>query len=247
MYNRVSLKYITTSWAWTPITALILSSVIMVAPTTAYSNDIFMEQIGDNLDLTIVQKGGKNSIGKYDSGSDIEGDDMTIQFHQEHSHDGSGNNKIEYWHLDGKNGSVEVRQGSDNLNNNGVRSDSTEYSGHYARVDFHGDDNTIRVGQRNPDDSPHSATVDIWWADGVEVEVTQGSSGSKSASVLVRNDDSNISVLQHNNGSHSASISTYGSQPSTISLEQKGSNANSYSLTQDCQTTGGCSVSVTQQ
>lgn len=218
---------------------------MMVVPTTAYSNEITITQIGDGLDLDITQKGGNNSVKEYFYDSKIDGDDNTVLFHQEHTN-GTSTNVIEYGAVIGKENTLEVRQGSDNLGGNGVRSDSTEYSGHYARVDFHGDDNTIRIGQRNPDNSPHSAWAVIM-ADGADVEITQGSSSTKDAEVWVENDDSNISVLQHSSGAHTAYIDTYGTQPSNIELEQKGTSANSYSITQYCTTTGGCSVSVTQQ
>ena len=37
-----------------------------------------------------------------------------------------------------------------------------------------------------------------------------------------------------------------GSSPTTLSLTQQGTIAQTYSLTQNCITMGGCSVSVTQ-
>ena len=46
---------------------------------------------------------------------------------------------------------------------------------------------------------------------------------------------------------HTANITLNGSFPTTLSLEQKGGTAQSYSLSQNCQTSGGCSVSVVQQ
>jgi len=223
-----------------------ISSIVLLTSTGAWANDIFITQSGDDLDLTIVQKGGDNTIKQYDYSSNIEGKNIIIVLDQEHSNTGTnGNNVIEYWHLDGDDGSVEVRQGSDNYNGAGVRSDSTEYSGHHARVDYHGNGHSIRIGQRNPDDSPHSATVGIYGGNDSSVQITQGSSGSKSADVVVYNSDSNIDILQHYTGDQSASVTTYGSQPSNLSLEQQGS-ASSYSLTQDCQTTGGCYATVTQ-
>ena len=57
---------------------------------------------------------------------------------------------------------------------------------------------------------------------------------------------SNVSVLQHGTGEHTAYISVSGSYESNISLEQNSSTAQSYSLTQGCFTVGGCNVSVTQ-
>lgn len=222
----------------------IIFSILFVS--AAFANDLYINQSGDNFDLDVTQKGGNNVVKKYDSGSHIEGDDMQLTIVQEHNY-GSSNNVIEYWHLDGKNNSLELRQGSDNLGGNGVRSDSIEYSGHYQRVDIHGDDNSIRIGQRNPDNSGHTARAMILWADGASIEITQGSSSSKTANVTVYNDNSDISVLQHNNGGHTANITTSGSYASSLDLEQKGTSANSYSLNQSCQTVGGCSASVTQQ
>jgi hypothetical protein len=213
--------------------------------SSAWANDIFISQSGDRLTMDITQQGENNVVKQYDYTSGFDGDDQNVKIVQEHSH-GSDNNVIEYWHIDGNNNSLELRQGSDNLGGNGVRSDSTEYSGHTMMVDIHGNNNSIRIGQRNPDNSPHNAEAMIF-ADDASVEITQGSSGSKDASVTVSNDDSNISVLQHSNGAHTANIYTYGSYASNIQLEQKGTSANSYSLTQGCYTTGGCSATVTQQ
>lgn len=226
-------------WAQIVIIALILSS------NSSWANEITITQIGDGLDLDITQKGGNNAVKEYFYDSVIDGDDNTVLFHQEHSN-GTSTNVIEYGVIIGKENTVEVRQGSDNLGGNGVRSDSTEYSGHYAHIGIIGDENSINIGQRNPDNSPHSAWV-VVMADGADVEITQGSSSTKDAEVWVENDNSNISVLQHNSGAHTAYIDTYGTQPSNIELEQNGTSANSYSLTQYCTTTGGCSVSVTQQ
>jgi len=214
--------------------------------TPVLANEIYITQSGKNFDLDVTQDGGNNTVKKAWSTSSLTGDDTTVKIVQEHTH-GSSNNVIEFGAIDGDYNSVELRQGSDNLGGNGVRSDSTEYSGHYTHVGIIGDNNNVRIGQRNPNNSPHSAYVVILGADDASVEVTQGSSGSKDAEVWVRNDESNISVLQHNNGSHEAYISTTGSYASNLTLEQKGTNSNSYSLNQSCQTVGGCSASVTQQ
>ena len=220
-------------------------AITLLTSFSVSANEITITQIGDGLDLDITQKGGNNVVKEGFYNSVIDGDDNTVLFHQEHSN-GTGTNVIEYGTIVGKENTVEVRQGSDNLGGNGVRSDSTEYSGHYAHIGIIGDGNSIRIGQRNPDNSLHSAWA-VVMADGADVEITQGSSNSKDAEVWVQNDNSNISVLQHSSGAHTAYINTYGSQPSNIELEQKGTSANSYSITQYCTTTGGCSVSVTQQ
>ena len=222
-----------------------LAVVILSISTSSNANEITITQIGDNLDMDITQSGGNNIVKKLDYTSEFYGDDMTVLFHQEHS-DGTSNNVIEYWHIDGNNNSVEVRQGSDNLGGNGVRSDSTEYSGHYARVDIHGNDNSIRIGQRNPDNSPHTAVANIWFVDDSSIEITQGSSGSNTAYATIQNEGSSISILQDGDGQHSAYIDTYGTGPSDIDLTQGGSTSQFYSLSQYCTNANGCAVTVTQ-
>jgi hypothetical protein len=209
------------------------------------ANEITITQIGDDFDLTIVQKGGNNVVKEAFWNTQFYGDDQTVVMDQQHS-DGTSNNVIEIGAVDGDNNNVEIRQGSDNLGGNGVRSDATEYSGHFVHAGVIGDNNNLRIGQRNPDNSPHSAFVVILDADGVAVEVTQGDSGSKDAEVWVYSDDSNVSVLQHGSGAHTAYIDVSGLYESNVSLEQNSSTAQSYSLTQSCYTAGGCSVSVTQ-
>ena len=225
-------------------TALASAIITLTLSSVSSANEITITQIGDNLDLDITQKGGNNAVKEYFYDSVIDGDDNTVLFHQEHSN-GTSTNVIEYGVIIGKENTVEVRQGSDNLGGNGVRSDSTEYSGHYAHIGIIGDENSINIGQRNPDNSPHSAWV-VVMADGADVEITQGSSNTKDAEVWIQNDNSNISVLQDGSGSHTAFIDTYGSDPSTIDLTQGGSTSQSYSLTQYCVTANGCSVTVTQ-
>ena len=221
-----------------------MAITLSILSNASSANEITITQIGDNLDLDITQSGGKNIVKGSFWDSVMDGDDNTVLFHQEHS-DGTYANIIEYGYIVGDDNNVEVRQGSDNLGGNGVRSDSTEYSGHYAHVGIIGDNNNINIGQRNPDNSPHSAWA-VVMADGADVEITQGSSNTKDAEVWVENDNSNISVLQDGSGFHTAFIDTYGSDPSTIDLTQGGSTSQSYSLTQYCVTANGCSVTVTQ-
>lgn len=221
-----------------------LAVVILSISTSSNANEITITQIGDNLDMDITQSGGNNIVKGPFWDSVMDGNDNTVLFHQEHS-DGTYANIIEYGYIVGDDNNVEVRQGSDNLGGNGVRSDSTEYSGHYAHVGVIGDDNTVRIGQRNPDDSPHSAWAVIM-ADGADVEITQGSSNTKDAEVWVQNDNSNISVLQDGSGLHTAFIDTYGTGPSTIDLTQGGSTSQFYSLSQYCTNANGCAVTVTQ-
>ena len=53
-------------------------------------------------------------------------------------------------------------------------------------------------------------------------------------------------IIQKKNGAHSATITLQGTQPTDLFLTQTGDTTQTYNLTQNCVTSGGCSVSVTQ-
>ena len=75
--------------------------------------------------------------------------------------------------------------------------------------------------------------------------VEQRGDGAKTLNLTISNDDNTVSVIQRATG-HTATINLSGSDPTTLSLLQQGTTAQSYSLSQNCITIGGCSVSVTQ-
>ena len=68
-------KYITNS-----LTALVLLSIFTVTP--ALANDIYIEQVGDTLDLDITQDGANNVIGTSSTDVNLDGDDMTFAITQ---------------------------------------------------------------------------------------------------------------------------------------------------------------------
>jgi hypothetical protein len=61
-----------------------------------------------------------------------------------------------------------------------------------------------------------------------------------------RTDENSVSVEQTGNAAHTGTITLTGSSPTTLNLTQQSNTAQSYSLTQNCVTVGGCSISVTQ-
>jgi len=67
-------KYISNS-----LTALVLL-IFSVAP--ALANDIYIEQVGDTLDLDIVQDGANNVIGTSTTDVNLDGDSMTFAITQ---------------------------------------------------------------------------------------------------------------------------------------------------------------------
>jgi hypothetical protein len=75
----------------------------------------------------------------------------------------------------------------------------------------------------------------------------QEANQDKSLDLTINNDDNNVFIHQKKSYSHTATISIDGNYGTDLSLTQSStSSAQSYSLTQNCQTFGGCSVSLKQ-
>jgi hypothetical protein len=55
---------------------------VLTAATPALANDIYIEQVGDTLDLDITQDGANNVIGTATTDVNLEGDDMTFAITQ---------------------------------------------------------------------------------------------------------------------------------------------------------------------
>ena len=213
-------------------------------------NEIELTQSGNNLDLTIDQIGGYNILGGTgDSFSgDISGTDNEIVIHQEHSIKGSNPNTIEIYDYNGNNNQVMLRQGSDGRNGftGTIHSDPTEYSGHTMTLDLDGNNNEIVTGQRNQNNVGHELTVGVYSDDNV-VNSVQGYTGQKTGEMYIWNDGNDVTTFQDAQGSHDFYIDLTGAYGTTLDLHQTGITDKSYSLYQNCQTSGGCSITVTQQ
>ena len=91
----------------------------------------------------------------------------------------------------------------------------------------------------------HNMTVNIY-ADSNDVFARQAQNGNKTLNLTIRNDSNDVFINQRDNGAHTATITLTGTQPTDLDLLQRGGTTQSYTLSQNCQTVGGCSISVTQ-
>ena len=60
----------------------LLSLLAMLWTSTALSNDIYIEQSGDNLTLSVTQEGTGNEVGNSTTGVNLTGDDMDLTISQ---------------------------------------------------------------------------------------------------------------------------------------------------------------------
>ena len=247
---------------------LALSSVITAVPTIAYSNDIYLNQIGDDLTLSVTQDGEDNSIGTSSTSASLDGENIDVTIVQETdgatiglSVDGNDNTMVvrQKCHngslcnsdnmdidITGNNNSMELGQGY-KITETSWLYDGVEHGGHNMDLEVNGANNNIRLSQRSQNSiSDHNMDVNIY-SDDNNVHVMQEANQDKTLSLTINNDDNNVFVHQKKSYGHTATVTLDGNYGTDLSLTQSStSSAQSYSLTQNCQTFGGCSVSVTQ-
>lgn len=131
---------------------------LSVAPAHLYANDIYIEQVGDTLDLDITQDGQDNVIGTSTTDVNLEGDDMTFAITQTGSYntivaDIQGNNYTGTWQFTGDTNAVDLQCDS---------SSGTNCETITLNITTTGDDNTYDFdvgGANDADGSSISFTV----------------------------------------------------------------------------------------
>jgi len=98
----------------------------------------------------------------------------------------------------------------------------------------------------NAGNGAHTADIYIWGDDN-SAWIRQKNNSSKNLDLLIKNDDNAVAILQKDHASHSATITLDGSYGTNLNLTQQSNTAQSYTLIQNCQTSGGCSISVIQE
>ena len=150
---------------------------------------------------------------------------------------GSGNyiGWVSYWGS-GKSWGGDV-DGSNNTESV-IQYDGATYGRH-----IWGDENTVDIYQSGD----HTHNLDIHVDDVIHESWQEGSGTHYSHAYFYQTSDGSITdMTQKGSGNHNAQIRIMGNQPTTLNLLQQGSTNQSYSVTQSCYTSGGCTVNVTQ-
>lgn len=93
--------------------SLVLAALLSTVATVAYSNDLFINQVGDNLSLTITQNGDGNAIGDAVTALTLNGNNMTFAIKQEGDNNTisaviDGNTYTGEWEFFGNNNTVDL-------------------------------------------------------------------------------------------------------------------------------------------
>ncbi len=218
-------------------------------------NSVNFTMAHDDNDITIYQEGNNNEVSYVSYwgsgrnwGGDLDGTDNVLNFKQ-YNTTGSDSNKIGF-HIPSNNNNVTICQGAtfSSSSSASCSGTSSEYGGHTINLDLHSGGNTIKIGQQTGSgNADHYVQLYTYGGENNNVFVKQNGNGNKTLNMIIRTDGGEQSVIQKDSGTHTATIDLQGSYHTDLTLKQQGNTNQSYSLTQNCQTSGGCSISVTQQ
>jgi hypothetical protein len=237
--KRLFFKYWIRPWA---------PFVFLIAPLAFADNEITIDQTGgDNFNLTINQFGSNNVIKMYDAYSYVNGANITLTLIQQN--ETTTNNVIELWHLDGGGNTIRWGQGVawDNATSSTYSYDGEEGGDHYARLDIHGNNNHLQGHQTNQGSTSGHTFNSLIFSDSNDIWIRQQQDGAKTIDLTTYSDGNDITLTQKGNGAnHTANITLSGSESTILNLLQQGTTTQTYSLSVDCYTVGGCSTTVMQ-
>jgi len=223
--------------------------IFLAMPLYADDNEISLTQSGDNFSLVIEQVGYNNQVGMLDSQSYINNaPNLDIHIVQ---YNFTGNvNKILFDEVSGSTNTFKLAQGVAWTDAEGSYTyDGYEGGGHYMEIDLYGNNNSLKWHQTNQSGATDGHDFNFHLAgDWNEINGRQQSSGAKEMNLTIYNDDNDVTLRQKGaNTTHTANITLDGTYGTDLTLIQLGTTSQSYTLLQDCNTVGGCSVSVTQE
>jgi len=207
-------------------------------------NTLDFNQEGTNNTISWVSYWGSGKAW----GGDIDGNDNNITIEQ-HNNTGSDVNRVGM-HIQSNDNTVTVCQGgtfSSASDTTCASSASSEYGGHTVNLDLHSGGNVIKIGQETgTGNADHYAQIYTYGGENNNTFVKQKGNGNKTLNMTIRTDGGTQYVMQKENGAHTATIDLTGTYHTDLTLTQQSSTNQSYTLTQNCQTVGGCTVGVTQ-
>lgn len=220
---------------------------------------IYINQVGNDNELDIVQDGSDNLIAGVGSttnnivNADIIGNNNDTTLTQR------GNNNVILFDVTGDTNTTTVSQGDaatadDNRVEFDVNGDSNVLSitqkhnngignnGHFFALDLDGDSNNILASQLNDGDKKAFLSVQ---GDDNDIDLYQQGSGSHYVEIAVGSDQT-VGITQDGTGNHNASVSMTG-HSATLDLTQDSSTSQTYSISQHCGNSNGCATTTVTQ
>ena len=224
--------------------------LLLFKPTTSWANEIYINQVGDDLQMQVIQDGENNYFQYCTNGSDSNCKDVNGNAHG--WADGvASDNAIVNSSTVGDDNKVVVAHATGQDNNNINESN----------IGIIGDRNKVQNFFSNHSSGSHTYSNQDWGGtketnilitgDDNYVQVQSDSYGEAYSEIEVTGDDNDVTLYQRSmNNSASIDVTNAGG-PNTVTVRQLGSSyqdtgLNTYSLTQYCTNANGCAVTVTQ-
>jgi len=209
------------------------------------SNNLDFDQIGNNNTISWVSYWG-TGVGW---GGDLDGSSNTIKLEQ-YNTTGTDENKIGF-HILSSNNTINLCQGKTFVDENDTtceNSATAEYGGHTIDLDIHSGNTDLKGSQETgTGNADHYARIYTYGGDNNDIFFKQKGNGNKTLYFTVRTDNGEQSMVQKGDGVHTATIDLTGAYTTDLDLTQNSNSNQSYTLTNNCQTSSGCSVTVTQE
>jgi hypothetical protein len=199
-------------------------------------NGIYIEQVGDNNNITIRQGvtiTGKNRIELYANGNN-----NTLNLNQGYNTDGSVpnseyNNHYQYLNLSGASNNITTKQ----IN-------GTSTVGHFMETTVSGNTNTLNMTQQGVGSKTLFLNVN---GGSNSVTTNQKDSGQHYLDLSLIGNGHTVNAIQEGAGNHAATVNfTNSGGASTLNMNQSGSTNQTYSINQSCANASGCSTTITQ-
>ena len=224
--------------------------LLLFKPTTSWANEIYINQVGDDLQMQVIQDGENNYFQYCTNGNDSNCKDVNGNAHN--WADGvASDNAIVNSSTVGDDNKVVVAHATGQDNNNINESN----------IGIIGDRNKVQNFFSNHSSGSHTYSNQDWGGtketnilitgDDNYVQVQSDSYGEAYSEIEVTGDDNDVTLYQRSmNNSASIDVTNAGG-PNTVNVQQRGSSyqdtgLNTYSLTQYCTNANGCAVTVTQ-
>jgi hypothetical protein len=199
-------------------------------------NGIYIEQIGDNNNITIRQGvtiTGKNRIELYANGNS-----NTLNLNQGYNADGSlsnseYNNHYQYLNISGSSNNITTKQ---------INGSSTV--GHFMETTVSGNTNTLNMTQQGVGSKTLFLNVN---GGSNSVTTNQKDAGQHYLDITLIGNGHTVNGIQEGAGNHAATVNfTNSGGSSTLNMNQSGSTNQTYSINQSCANASGCSTTITQ-
>ena len=209
------------------------------------TNQIYLTQSGNGIDLDIVQDGDNNLIIGTDltNAGSIQGDNNEITLTQKNNGNVLGidvngaSNDVDIWQDTEQNAIVNITGASNTLDLEQIHLNNS--GSHYSKVTVNGSSNSLTIDQKETGDKILFLDVDS----SNNVQVDQKGTGDHYLNIILT-DSHTVDVTQDGTGDHDAHINLSGNNTS-ITLTQDSSTDQNYYLEQNC-ASASCSATVTQ-